>query len=158
MNPRIAMAFIGLTLAASGIGALSKLNKSDVELVKVEMRPDGRKVIEVNGEKIIADDVKDDAKVVDSKKIALVDLNSSKTGIRPDGGLVAYVEIDGGVVVLDAFPCVRRRKGGAVDSCPQRTLKAPVLGEDFGELNSFPAAMAGAGARDCEPVACSVWF
>lgn len=158
MTPRIAMGLIGLTLTVAGVGALSKLGGPEVELVKVEVRPDGRKVVEVDGVRVSADDVKAEAKAVDLRTIALPTLVTSKLGARPDGSLVAYVEIDGGMVVLDKFPCVRRRKGGARGSCPMRTLAAPVLGEDFGELNRFPVSMAGAVALDCEPVACSVWL
>ncbi len=159
MSSKITAALAGITLAAlAGAGAIEALKgDSGVELVGIEIKPDGRKEVDIGGVKVMADDVKEEAPIADSKTVAAVNLSESKLGVRPDGGLVAYVEVDGGLVVLDKMPCVRRRKGGAKGSCPRVTFESPVLGEDFGELNRFPASMVGAVALDCEPVPCSVW-
>ena len=80
----------------------------------------------------------------------------SKLGMS-NGVVVAYVPrgaADGGDLVLDSFPCVRRRAGSKPTSCLRR-FEADGGAEDFGELNRFLASMA-VGA-DCEPVACSIW-
>lgn len=156
MNSKLTAALAGFTLAALA-GAVALDGESGVELVGIEMKPDGRKSVDVDGVKVTADDVKEDAPIADNKTVAAISIGESKLGVRPDGGLVAYVEVDGGLVVLAKMPCVRRRKGGAVGSCNRITFELPDAGEDFGELNRFPASMVGNGATDCEPVPCSVW-
>lgn len=80
--------------------------------------------------------------------------SSSKQGLLPDGGLVPFAfENDGGVVVLDAYPCVRRRVGSPISSC-MRTFPGDIA-RDFGEGARFFVSIAS--GPDCEPVACSVW-
>lgn len=83
-------------------------------------------------------------------------LATSKLGILVDGGMVAYLcraAVDGGDVVLTAFPCVRRPVGSLPTDC-LRVVPGD-LARDFGEGNRFPASMAvGSG---CEFVPCSVW-
>ena len=159
MNSKLTAALAGFTLAAlAGAGALGAFDgDSGVELVGVEMSPTGRKSVDVGGSKVTADDVPIAAPIADSKTVSAANLSESKLGLLSDGGLVAYIEVDGGIVLLESFPCVRRRKGGAVGSCNRITFESPDAGEDFGELNRFPASMVGNGATDCEPVPCSVW-
>ncbi len=159
MNSKLTAALAGFTLAAlAGAGAMGAFDgDAGVELVGVEMSPTGRKAVDVGDSKVTADDVKEDAPVADSKTVSAASLGESKMGVRADGGLVAYIEVDGGIVLLESFPCVRRRKGGAVGSCNRVTFESPDSGIDFGELNRFPASMVGNGATDCEPVPCSVW-
>lgn len=148
-----------LALAAAGVGLMSGFgDEPEVELTDVAITKDGRKIIDVGAAAQAADEVKGDETAVDSKTIAAADLSASKLGMLSDGGLAAYVEIDGGMVVLDKFPCVRRRAGSAPDTCLRKTEREPVNGEDFGELNRFPASEVGNASTDCEPVACSIWL
>lgn len=68
-----------------------------------------------------------------------------------DGGKAYVVESAGQTVLLDAAPCVRRRKGSAPGSCLMRFDGRDL---DQGELSRFPASVAS--GPDCEPVACAV--
>ena len=80
-----------------------------------------------------------------------LDKSTAKLARASDGGKAYLVETATGDVLLDAAPCVRRRKGSAPGSCLMHFDKRDI---DMGELSRFPASVAS--GPDCEPVACSV--
>ena len=114
-------------------------------------------VVDLGGGKK-ADLIEDDSTAALTSSLSEAQKALTKLGVFSDGGVTPYVlGLNGKKVTLDKFPCVRRRKGSTANACPRKTATSPVLGEDFGELNRFPASMTGAVTPDCEPVACSVW-
>ena len=80
-----------------------------------------------------------------------LDKSTARLARASDGGKAYLVETATGVVLLDAAPCVRRRKGSAPGSCLMRFGAKDI---DQGELSRFPRSVSS--GPDCEPVACAV--
>jgi hypothetical protein len=107
------------------------------------------------------DDLRDEATLVPDLPLLGVSMAgdlilTSKLGVTPDGGVVAYVTMrDGSLAALDAMPCVRRKVNSLPNSCMRQIPGIDLAPRDIGEHNRFPASVAA--GTDCQPVPCSGW-
>lgn len=131
-------------LTASVVIALAAIGAVIVELEN----PDSKETYEVRAEPV------DDSKAETHSLVSLSidERKESKLGVLPDGGTVAVlVSDDGGTVIIDSFPCVRRPKGKT--DCMRLDPTGKL--SDMGDWARFVAEEA-VGA-ECEPCACSVF-
>lgn len=128
----------GVVLALIAVGAV---------VLELE-NPDTKETYEVRAEPV------DDSKAPRRTTVELTveERKESKLGVLPDGGAVAVlVADDGGLTVVDSFPCVRRPKGKT--DC----LRLDPTGKlsDMGDWARFLATEAV--GTECELCACSVF-